>query len=169
MRPWSRVHIDYAEPFIGKMLLLIIDALFKLMDIHCVNSATSSVTIDMMRSTLASDGLPETVVSDYGSHFGSSEFRSFLQKNGIKHTTSAPDHFSTNGLIERAVQTFKQGMKKQGGGSVDPKLARFLLSYYRASLPQSNSSKSSPGWLASMFLCIRASCVCNQPDKLSLC
>ena len=49
-----------------------------------MNSATSSVTIDKMRSTFASHGLP-----------------------------------SINGLVEQAVQTFKQGMKKQGDGSVD--------------------------------------------------
>ena len=113
----------------GKMFLLIIDAHSKWMDIHCVNSATSSVTIDKMRSTFASHGLPEIVVSDNGSNFVSSEFKSFLQKNGIKHLTSTPYHPSTNGLVERAVQTFKQEMKKQDDGSVDTKLASFPLSY----------------------------------------
>ena len=106
----------------GKMFLLIIDAYCKWMDIHCVNSSTSSVTIDKMRS---SDGLPEIIVSDNGSNFVSSEFKSFLQKNGIKHITSAPCHPSTNGLVERAVQTFKQGMKKQGDGSVDSQIGSF--------------------------------------------
>ena len=47
---------------------------------------------------------------------------------------------STNGPAERAVQTFKQGMKKQGDGSVDTKLARFLLSY-RIN-PQSTTGES---------------------------
>ena len=88
-RPWSRMHVDYAGPFMGKMFLLIIDAHSKWMDIHGVNSATSSVIIDKMRSTFASHGLPEIVVSDNGSNFVSSEFKSFLQKNGIKHITSA--------------------------------------------------------------------------------
>ena len=84
-----------------------------------MNSATSRVTIDKMTSTFASLGLPEIVVSDNGFNFVSSEFKSFLQKNGIKHIASAPYHPSTNGLVERAVQTFKQGMKKQCDGSVD--------------------------------------------------
>ena len=35
-RPWSRMHVDYAGPFMGKMFLLIIDAHSKWMDIHCV-------------------------------------------------------------------------------------------------------------------------------------
>ena len=64
-------------------------------------------------------------MSDNGSNFVSSEFKSFLQKNGIKHIISAPCHPSTNRLVERAVQTFKQGMKKQGDGSVDSQVGSF--------------------------------------------
>ena len=128
-RPWSRVHVDYAGPFMGNMFLLIINAHSKWMDIHCVNSATSSVTMDKMRSTFALHGLTEIVVSDNKYNFVSSEFKSFLQINGIKHNTSAPYHPSTNGLVERAVLTFKQGIKKQGDGSVDTKLASKLPDY----------------------------------------
>ena len=62
----------------------------------------------------------------------------FCKKNGIKHITSAPYHPSTNGLVERAVQT--QGMEKQGDGSVDTKLACFLL-IYRIT-PQSTTGES---------------------------
>ena len=118
----------------------IIDAHSKWMDIHCVNSTTSSVTIDKMRSIFSSHGLPEIIVSDNGSNFVSSEFKSSLQKNDIKHITSAPYHPSTNGLVERAVQTLKQGMKKQGDGSVETKLARFLLSFRIT--PQSTTGES---------------------------
>ena len=64
----------------GKMFLLIINAHSKWMDIHCVNSATSSVTMDKMRSTFASHALPEIVVSDDKYNFVSSELKSFLQK-----------------------------------------------------------------------------------------
>ena len=55
-----------------------------------MNSATFGVTIEKMRTTFASYGLPQTVVSDNGSNFVSCKFKSFLQKNGIKHFTSAP-------------------------------------------------------------------------------
>ena len=42
----------------------------------------------------------------------SEEFQTFCRVNGIKHITSAPYHPSTNGLAERAIQSFKQGLKK---------------------------------------------------------
>ena len=74
----------------GKMLLLIIDAHSKWMDIHCVKSATSSVTIDKIRSTFASRGLPEIVVSDNGPNFVRSEFKSFLQKKALSILPQQP-------------------------------------------------------------------------------
>ena len=89
----ARVHVDYAGPFMGKMFLLIIDAHSKWMDIHCRNSATSSVTIDKMRSTFASHGLPGIVVSDNGSNFVSSEFKSFLRKKMA--SSRLPEHLTT--------------------------------------------------------------------------
>ncbi|XP_015749841.1 PREDICTED: uncharacterized protein K02A2.6-like [Acropora digitifera] len=71
-RPWSRVHVDYPGPFMGKMFLLIIDAHSKWMDIHSVKSATSSMTIEKLRTTFAAHGLPEIVVTKNGSNFMSS-------------------------------------------------------------------------------------------------
>ena len=71
------------------------------------------MTIEKLRTTFGSHGLPEIVVTDNGSNFMSSELKSFLQKNGVRHITSAPYHPSSNGLVEKAVRTFKQGMKKQ--------------------------------------------------------
>ena len=74
-------------------------------------------------------GLPETVVTDNGTCFTSSEFEGFLKKNGIKHFTSAPYHPASNGLAERAVQIVKKGLKKMTEGSISERLARILMSY----------------------------------------
>ena len=45
-RPWSRIHIDYAIPFMGKMILITIDAYSKWLDAQIVNAATASVIIE---------------------------------------------------------------------------------------------------------------------------
>ncbi|KAK0139329.1 hypothetical protein N1851_024035 [Merluccius polli] len=128
-KPWQRIHIDYAGPFMGHMFLIVMDAHSKWMDVYPVTTSTSASTIECLRKSFSNQGLPETVVSDNGSCFVSAEFREFMQKNGIEHITSAPYHASSNGCAERAVQTFKSMMKKAGDGSLTTKVSRVLFSY----------------------------------------
>ena len=40
-KPWRRLHMDYAGPFLGKMFLIIIDAHSKWMDVYPVNPPIS--------------------------------------------------------------------------------------------------------------------------------
>lgn len=111
-KPWQRLHIDYAGPFMGHMFLILIDAYSKWMDVYPVTSATSAKTIECLRKSFSSQSLPEMIVSDNGTCFVSAEFKDFMSKNGIEHITSAPYHPSSDGCAERAVQTFKSMMKK---------------------------------------------------------
>ena len=127
--PWERIHIDYAGPFMGKMFMLVIDAHSKWMEIAIVDTATTQNTIKHLRSMFARFGLPRVMVTDNGTCFTSSDFAQFAQHNQIRHVRISPYHPSTNGLAERAVQTFKLGMKKQMKGTLQTKLSRFLFHY----------------------------------------
>ncbi len=111
-RPWTRIHIDYAGPFLGKMFLVIVDSYSKWIDVVPVSASTSTATIGVLRAVFATHGLPEMLVSDNGTCFTSEEFGLFMTKNGIYHVKTAPFHPSSNGLAERAVRTFKEGIKK---------------------------------------------------------
>ena len=128
-RPWSRLHVDYAGPLLGHMFLVAVDAHSKWMEVKMVKNATSSTTITALRSIFATHGIPELLVSDNGSVFTSAEFKIFTRNNGIRHTTSAPYHPATNGLAERAVQTFKSFLKKTPDGILEDRLSKFLLNY----------------------------------------
>ena len=124
-QPWSRLHIDFAGPIKGSMLLIVVNSYSKWLEVHMMPSITSAHTIEKLRSIFAT--LPKTIVSDNGPSLVSSEFKKFLQLNGIRHITSAPYHHpSTNGLAERAVQTVKQGLKQMEGDSLKEKLSRFF-------------------------------------------
>ena len=126
-RPWARIHIDLAGPCFGHMFLVLIDAHTKWLEVILLSSTTSKVIIENLKMIFARLGLPETVVSDNASYFVSQEFENFLQRNGIRHITSAPYHPLSNGLAEQAVQVFKTGMKRMTMGSLNHRISRFLV------------------------------------------
>ncbi|GFO14921.1 transposon tf2-9 polyprotein [Plakobranchus ocellatus] len=141
-KPWQRIHIDYAGPFLNFMFLVIVDAHTKWVEIIPTATSTSSATINILSTTFARYGIPEQVVSDNGPQFTSEDFRAFMSSNGIKHTRSALYHPATNGLAERMVQSFKNAMKaaKHDEGSIHLKLTRFLLAYRNS--PHSTTGES---------------------------
>ena len=129
-RPWTRLHIDYAGPYLEKWFLIVVDAHSKWLEVKIVKSATTANTTDHLRSLFATHGLPEMIVSDNGSVFTNVEFQDFCSKNGIKHVKSAPYHPASNGLAERAVQTFKEAMKRADPReSLSTRVSRFLFKY----------------------------------------
>ena len=121
--------MDFAGPFLGQYFLVIVDAHSKWLEVFPVTSTSATLMIDKLRTLFAQFGIPQMVVTDNGSSFVSQEFTSFLRKNGIRHITSAPYHPASNGLAERAVQTFKSGIKRMKVGSVSEKLSSFLFAY----------------------------------------
>ena len=76
----------------------------------------------------------------YGSILTSEEFKSFLEVNSITHSTSSSYHPDSNGLAERAVQSFKQSMRKFTSGSIESKLSRFSFIYHLT--PHATTSQS---------------------------
>ncbi len=124
--PWERLHADFAGPFLGRTFLVVVDAFSKWLKVFPLSTAT---TIDKLRSIFIIHGLPKVLVTDNGSQFTSGEFQVFMKNNGIKHICSSPYHPSTNGLAERAVQSFKEHIKRIPGDSIDERLCRFLFWY----------------------------------------
>ena len=128
-RPWCRVHLDYAGPFLGHMFLILIDSHSKWIEAIPTSSSTSHTTAEELRTIFAKFGLPETVVTDNGPCFVSIEFEEFLRNNGVRHITVHPYHPASNGLAERAVQIVKKGLKKEQSGSIKSRLAKVLFAY----------------------------------------
>ena len=96
-----------------------------------MTSTTASRTVEELCRLFSSFGLPEQIVTDNSPQFVSEEFGAFTKMNGIKHIKNAPYNPSTNGAVERLVQTFKKAMKAgvHDGRTHSQRLASFLLSY----------------------------------------
>ena len=88
--PWSRVHIDYAGPFQGSYILILVDAHSKWIEAFPMKTITSMATIEKLRILFAQFGIPDIIVSDNGTNFTSEEFQQFCRLNGIKHIISSP-------------------------------------------------------------------------------
>ena len=83
-QPWSRIHIDYCDPFQGKCFWWqLMHTPSGLRTVWLTQLRTSTTTIWKLRSVFPSYGLPRVVVYDNGSVFTSSEFQGFMTKNGI--------------------------------------------------------------------------------------
>ena len=57
-RPWSRIHLDYAGPTEGKMILVVLDAYSKWIDTAVVKSANTHTTIEELRKLFSIQGIP---------------------------------------------------------------------------------------------------------------
>ena len=128
-QPWQRIHIDHAQW--GKHLLLImIDAFAKWPEVHVVSFTSAVQTIDKLRTTFATHGIPVTLVSDNGPPFTSVQFEVFIKANGILHKRIPLYHPSSNGLAENFVQTVKQALDKSDKSlSAESRIAKFLATY----------------------------------------
>ena len=128
-RPWSRLLINYAGPMDKKMFPLVINAHSKWIEVFPMSNATALSTVQHLRQLFAWFRIPDSIVSDNGTLFTAQEFQDFCKSNRIQHIRSSPYHPSSNGLVERAVQVFKQGMKKASSGTVSDKASRLLFHY----------------------------------------
>ena len=111
------------------MYLIMVDAHCKWIEAVPMTSITATKTIQILRTTFARYGIPESIATDNGPQFISSEFQQFCETNGIRHILVAAYHPKSNGLAERAGKIVKDGLKKISDSTVEDRIVRFLFVY----------------------------------------
>lgn len=133
--PWERVHIDYLGPYYEHHWLVLIDAFSKFPFVTKMHTKTTSKsTIAALEDIFTLFGYPTLLVSDNGPQLVSGEIEEYFNAVGVRHITSPAYHPSSNGLAERFVRTFKEGVKKILGTETAPNKVRdacrlFLIDY----------------------------------------
>ncbi|XP_017885066.1 uncharacterized protein K02A2.6-like [Ceratina calcarata] len=125
------------------MFLVIIDAHSKWPEVIDFKENTKSYrVIEELQNLFSRYGLPIHIVSDNGRQFTSTEFKSFLEQNRIKHSFSPPYHPASNGAAENFVGTFKNAVTKivKEGEKLENAINLFLHDY--RSTPHASTGKS---------------------------
>jgi len=73
-KPWVRVHLDFAGPFLGKSFLIAVDGYSKWPKVIEMSSTTAAQTITVLRQIFTTHRIPEQLVSNNDPQFTSSEF-----------------------------------------------------------------------------------------------
>ena len=133
--PFSMVGCDLFD-FQGKPYLMVDDYYSKYIDAIPLNSATKTAVVNALKTVMATHYIAKMLRSDNGPCFNSSELKQFCKSYGIEHETSSPYFQSSNGEVERAIQT----VKRMWNNSSDKQLA--LLDYCTTPLDGLNLSPS---------------------------
>ena len=109
---WSRLHADFAGPFLRHMFPIVVDAHSKCMDIYMMSTIMTEAMIGNLKAGFSMHGPLNVLMMDNGPSFKSEGFHQLVLLNGIQHLMSVPYHLASNGLAERAVQIFKNAIKE---------------------------------------------------------
>ena len=110
IEPMDNVHIDFFE-FENNKFLEVVDSYSKWIEIKVANSWKTDNTIKTLKLWFSQFGIRKQLVWDNGVQFTSTEFKSFIEKTGTNQIRTAIYHQSSNGQVERYVQTIKQTLR----------------------------------------------------------
>ena len=94
------------------MLLVVNDFCSNFIEVDSLRSENSKVVIRSLMAMFSRYGVPDSIVTDNGPCFASSEFATFVKQWNSQHITSSPRYLQSNGKAENAVRTIKRLFSK---------------------------------------------------------
>ena len=94
------------------MLLVVSDICSNFIEVDSLRSENSKVVIRSLMAMFSRYGVPDSIVTDNGPCFASSEFATFVKQWNFQHITSSPRYLQSNGKAENAVRTVKRLFSK---------------------------------------------------------
>lgn len=115
------IHMDHLGPFIkskrgNTYILGVIDGFSKFIFVRAVKNTRSKTTIKTLEDIFATFGCPKIIISDQGTSFTSSEFKTFVTSIGAKHVLNAVATPRANGQIERYNRTILNSLAAMNHG-----------------------------------------------------
>ena len=126
VRPWQKVGSDIFT-IKSRNYLITVDYYSQFFEVDYLIDTLSETVIQKLKANFARHGIPETLITDNGPQYTSSDFIKFCKKWNIHHDTSSPGHSESNGEAESAVKIAKNMMKKCNLEHEDPYIALLNL------------------------------------------
>lgn len=129
--PWHRIHADFLGPFLGKIVLIIIDSHSKWPEAIIMPSMNETNTIKAFRDVFARHVYPAHLVTDNYSTFVGREFQRLMKEGGIRHSPTPTSFPATNGAAENFVDMFKRKITCMTKDSIsfENAVTKFLFDY----------------------------------------
>ena len=87
---------------------MVVDYFSNLKEVDSLSSETSKSVIRSLMAIFSRFGVPDTLVTDNGSCFASSEVAKFADQWNFEHVTSSPRYPQNNGKADNAVRTVER-------------------------------------------------------------
>ena len=103
----EKVHIDFLKTDDVKIMILF-DDFSKWIECWIMNTTKTSIVLDKLEECFCRFSYPIILICDNGPPFNSSEFKKYFDFHNIKLMHSPPYNPTSNGVVERAVQSIKK-------------------------------------------------------------
>ena len=111
-RPWQKLCTDLFGPLPTGEYMVVVQCLnSRYPEVAITHSTSAAAVIPAIDRILAAFGIPESLMSDNGPPFNSSEFRKYAAKLGFKHRRIIPLAPWSNGTAEKFMQSLGKVVK----------------------------------------------------------
>ena len=111
MKPLDAVSVDLGYIGISKPFLVLVDEYSGYKQAWSLKDSKSQTVIRVLDEFFISMGWPITLRSDGGPCFAAKIFEDYCNRQGVRHSKSAPGHHESNGGAECGIWEIKLLMK----------------------------------------------------------
>jgi transposase InsO family protein len=137
-------------------ILVAIDKFTKWIEYKPIASLTSAKAVEFIQDIIFRFEIPNSIITDLGSNFTSSEFFDFCEQRSIQIKYASVAHPRANGQVERANRMILEALKK--GIRQEQKACRKMDQRTAiCGLEPTNSTQSSSAWKYTLFFMVYGS------------
>ena len=110
-------------------MLIGIDYFSRVVWTEVLAGRSASKVTEIMQRWFENERRPVEVITDNGKEFGNSTFKKLCWDYGVEHRVVSVEAHRSNGRVERAIRTIREGVLKAEGKTLEDKLRYTVRKY----------------------------------------